>query len=231
MALMFSSISAITPTLTDPIHALRQCVANAGARVVIGLVGLPGSGKSTWAQRWVNQLNDGAPAPIAQALGMDGFHLSRAELALLPDPQLALARRGAPWTFAPDRLRSHLRQLRATNPNGEPIPMRWPDFDHGVGDPVPEAIEVAPCTRLVVVEGLYLLLREAAWSLQSEFDAVWFLDVPRDQADRQLAARHCAAWGWTMAQAQARIASSDALNADTVAVTRCWAQAWVQPTD
>ena len=216
------TLSALLPNPTSP-------------RVVIGLVGLPGAGKSTWAQRWIDAVNAAhattacADRPVALALGMDGFHLSRAELKMLPDPQLALARRGAPWTFAPQRLRAHLMQLRATDAHGQPAPMRWPDFDHREADPVDQALDVPPSARLIVVEGLYLLLRDPQWALRDAFDAVWFLDVSRAQANDQLAARHCQAWGWTPTQAQARIAASDALNADIVEATKEWADAWVRP--
>lgn len=33
-----------------------------------------------------------------------------------------------------------------------------PSFDHGVGDPVPNAIQVIPQNKIVLVEGNYLLL-------------------------------------------------------------------------
>ena len=33
-----------------------------------------------------------------------------------------------------------------------------PSFDHGVGDPVPDAVQVIPQNKIVLVEGNYLLL-------------------------------------------------------------------------
>ena len=35
-----------------------------------------------------------------------------------------------------------------------------PSFDHGVGDPVPDNVQVIPQNKIVLVEGNYLLLGE-----------------------------------------------------------------------
>jgi len=176
-------------------------------RLLIGLSGLPGSGKSTAAARWVHRVNSALGTDVAAALGMDGFHLSKAELARFPDPAAALARRGAPWTFDPHGLRSHLVALRA----GQPL--SWPGFEHAVGDPVADALRVGPQTRLALVEGLYLLHADHGWDLAACFDEHWFLDVPMDLAMSRLAARHIAANGQTRDQAQARLDGNDRLNA------------------
>jgi len=191
-------------------------------RILVGLVGLPGAGKSTVTTRWADAVNQRAGAGCMQVLGMDGFHLSRAALAHLPDPALALARRGAPWTFDPAALRQRLLALR------EGGPVAWPDFQHDIGDPVADVFRVPPETRLVLVEGLYLLHHGDGWDLQGLFDACWFLDVPPAQAMRQLAARHQRAWGFTPAQAQARIDASDGINAELVWASRDRAD-WLVP--
>ena len=154
------------------------------------------------------------------ALGMDGFHLSRATLAGFPDPVAALARRGAPWTFDPLALARALRTLRGSDPAEAPSTVYWPGFEHGVGDPVPNAIPVDPSVRLVLVEGLYLLHRDHGWALEGLMDECWFLDVDQDLALQRLAARHQASWGVTPAQAQARVDANDRLNAGIVLQTR-----------
>lgn len=47
-----------------------------------------------------------------------------------------------------------------------------PSFDHGVGDPVPDGIQVIPQNKIILVEGNYLLLGErtnlqrASWRLR-----------------------------------------------------------------
>jgi pantothenate kinase len=197
-------------------------------RVIVGLAGLPGAGKSTLAARLEREINAVAGPGAMAALGMDGFHLSKAELRLLPDPDAALARRGAPWTFdAP----AFARRLRLLRENAGRAPVPWPDFQHGVGDPVEGGREVAPETRLVLVEGLYLFHRADGWEeVGATLDERWYLDTPMDTAMERLAARHMASWGMSRERAEAKIAANDRLNAGIVLETRRWSD-WRLPPD
>lgn len=220
----------MTDYIADPIARLLSLVPPTGrARVVVGLVGLPGAGKSTQARIWVEQVNAQAQAPVMQAVGMDGFHLSLSELARLPPPQNDVARRGAPWTFDARKLARSLVELRQHDARGNYADVRWPAFDHAVGDPVPDAIHIEPSVRLILVEGLYLLLPESPWSVRNLFDTVWFLDEDMDRALSRLVSRHCQSWGITRTEAIARIAVNDRLNADIANQTRCFAHAMVAP--
>lgn len=177
------------------------------------------------AQAWVDAVNVQMGVGTAQMLGMDGFHLTRAELARQPDPAAALARRGAPWTFDPLALQARLPLLRAGFAQRT---VYWPAFEHGVGDPVADALAVLPSTRLVLVEGLYLLHRNDGWAVQPLLDACWYLDVPMAVAMARLATRHQQAWRITAEAAEARIARNDRLNADIVEASRAYAD-WVNP--
>ena len=216
--------------IADPVANLCQLLpADGAARVVLGLVGLPGAGKSTQARRWADAVNARAQAPVMQTVGMDGFHLSRADVAQLPPPRNDLVRRGAPWTFDVPQLKRSLEQLHQRETSLAQAEVRWPDFDHGVGDPVADAIRIEPATRLVLVEGLYLLLPQAEWNLRSLFHQVWFLDVSYATAMRQLTRRHCDSWGISEVEATARIEANDAINARTVHLTQCFAHALAQP--
>ena len=209
------------PTIQQPAtQLLALLAAHPTRRVVVGIVGLPGSGKSTIAHQLADAVNAQAGAGTVQALGMDGFHLSRAALAQMPDPAAALARRGAPWTFDPAGLAARITSLRQASLAPGAAPVLWPAFDHGVGDPQEDAVAIGPATRLVLVEGLYLLHRDHGWNLHGLLDVCWYLDVPMEVAMQRLVARHQAAWGFTVAQAEARLALNDRLNADTVAGTR-----------
>ena len=44
---------------------------------------------------------------------MDGFHLTKAQLEVMPDPAYAFARRGAPFTFDAKGLVHTLSRLKA----------------------------------------------------------------------------------------------------------------------
>jgi pantothenate kinase len=209
------------PTITQPAAQLLALLeAHPSRRTVVGIVGLPGSGKSTIAAQLAAEVNAQAGPGTVLALGMDGFHLSRAALAQLPDPAVALARRGAPWTFDPAGLAQRIAALRTASLEPAATPVLWPAFDHSVGDPQEDAVAIGPATRLVLVEGLYLLHRAHGWNLHGLLDACWYLDVPMAVAMQRLVARHQAAWGLSVAQAEARLALNDSLNADTVALTR-----------
>ena len=211
--------------LNDPVGRLLQLIEAIGSkRVVIGVVGLPGSGKSTLSEKLVQSVNDHTKAKTAVALSMDGFHLTKATLAQFADPAAALVRRGSPWTFDPAGLASKLQQLRS-NP-AESI--TWPDFQHGVGDPITDAISVSPDTKLIIVEGLYLLHRDHGWNLSGLLDECWYLDTPMDVAMERLVNRHMASWGFSREQALDRLAMNDRLNADIVLQSRERADYFVQ---
>jgi pantothenate kinase len=213
--------SDIQMRLTDPVGRLFQLLRDATQkqeqkRIVIGLVGLPGSGKSTLAAKLVESVNTRLEAQAAVALSMDGFHLTKATLARFNDPAAALARRGSPWTFDPAGLASKVQQLRKISDEST----SWPDFQHGVGDPVADAIGIEPDTKLIIVEGLYLLHREHGWNLNGLLDECWYLDTSMDVAMERLVKRHMASWGFSREQALDRVAINDRLNADIVLQSR-----------
>jgi pantothenate kinase len=194
-------------------------------RVLIGLAGVPGAGKSTFVEPLSERVNALAGPQTMVVLGMDGFHLSKATLAQFPDPAAAFARRGAPWTFDAPALQVRLQQLRLSYRRQSVL---WPDFRHDVGDPIEGAHEIASSVRLVLVEGLYLLCEDGPWrAVSAQFDERWFLDTPLEIALERLTQRHQQVWGRTRAAAQERIQQNDALNAEIVLASRERADWWV----
>lgn len=192
-----------------------------GRRYLIALAGVPGSGKTTLAASLCAEVNAQLGPKSAHgmvSLGMDGFHLTRAELKQRPDAAEALARRGAPWTFAPDALAERLHTLRTAAGHHA---VGWPDFQHELGDPIENRQWVPAATRLVLVEGLYLLHTGDGWeAVANLFDERWYLDTPLPLALQRLASRHQRVWGISQAEAEARIATNDRLNAEIVQRSR-----------
>ena len=190
-------------------------------RTIIALAGGPGSGKSTLAQHLVQKIESTAPeigTPTVMSLSMDGFHFSKQALQAFPDPAKALARRGADWTFDSKAFALQVEKL-ATSYQQEDC--YWPSFDHGLGDPVENDLMIHRDTKVLIIEGLYLLLDNHHWSqARRYYQQTWFLDVPLDIAMARLSQRHQQAWGISAQQAEERIQQNDALNAKTVAESR-----------
>lgn len=152
--------------------AVRSLVAQP---VLIGIAGPPGSGKSTLAEAAVRAADSAALVP------MDGFHLSNRQLT---EQGLADVK-GAPQTFDRDGLRAQLSRL------GGPGAVYFPDFSHERHEPIAASIRIDPGTKIVVVEGNYLLLDAPGWrEIAAMLDFRVFIDVPWPVCRQRLIPRH-----------------------------------------
>ena len=177
-------------------------------RTILGLVGTPGAGKSTFAARLVER----APN-VAIGVPMDGFHLANVELRRLD----RASRKGAPDTFDAAGYVALLRRLRASAA-GEIV--YAPEFRREIEEPIAGAIAVVPAHRVVVTEGNYLLFDTGAWAhARAELDEIWYVDGDEALRVRRLIARHVA-FGRDEAAARAWVASTDEPNARAIEATR-----------
>ncbi|PHH74852.1 hypothetical protein CDD80_2789 [Ophiocordyceps camponoti-rufipedis] len=188
-------------------------------RLLIGIAGIPGSGKTTLSQTISQRLNDRAkPGEPAIAVPMDGFHLSRATLSALPNPSQAHARRGAAFTFDAPKYLTLVRALRSS----PTTTIHAPSFDHAVKDPKEDDIAIRASHRVVVLEGNYLALDEEVWrDAAALLDEIWFVEVGADVARRRLTARHVRAGiARDVDEADRRVTENDLVNGAEVIARR-----------
>jgi pantothenate kinase len=189
-------------TLVDAVQALRP----ERSRVIVGIAGAPGAGKSTLAEAVVTALG-----PASVLVPMDGFHLANEELA-----RLDLAdRKGAPETFDGRGFVHLLRRLRAADEL-----VYAPCFRRDLEQAIGSAIPVPAGAEVIVVEGNYLLLPAAPWSGGRElFDLVAYLEVPEETRVTRLLVR-AVEGGRDEAEARDWVYRNDEANARLVAASR-----------
>ncbi|PNY25143.1 Uncharacterized protein TCAP_04924 [Tolypocladium capitatum] len=194
-------------------------------RLLIGIAGIPGSGKTTLSQAVSQGLNARAAQtnpldpPPATFVPMDGFHLTRAALSAMPDPARAHARRGAAFTFDAPKFLALVQALRAA-PRTQPI--LAPSFDHAVKDPREGDIALLPTHRVVILEGNYLALDRDVWrDAAALLDELWFVDVDFDVARRRLRERHVRAGiARDLQEGDRRATENDLVNGEEIVTHR-----------
>ena len=203
-------MSAALDELVDGLRDRVLRLAERGPRVVVGVVGEPGAGKSTLTHA-VAEAVQGAGVSTA-VVPMDGFHLSNGELARLGRAD----RKGALDTFDGAGYVALLRRLREET---EGV-VYAPQYVRGaLESSIGSAIPVAPDVRVVLTEGNYLLVVDPPWSaVRDLLDESWFVDADPELRRRRLYERHTAN-GKSPERARAFTDGSDEANAELVRAT------------
>jgi pantothenate kinase len=201
--------------------ARARALAVPGRRALLGVVGSPGSGKSTLTEMLLAALRADPPpgeGPDWVAhVPMDGYHLADVELERLGRRQA----KGAPDTFDAGGYVALLARLRARDPADAVV--YAPAFERTLEQPLAGAIPVPVAARLVLTEGNYLLLDSGRWpAVAPLLDEVWFCALRDDVRLQRLLARHVA-FGKPPDAARAWVAAVDEPNAALIAATRAQA--------
>lgn len=207
----------VDPVALRRLADLAATARRDGRRRVLGIAGPPGAGKTTLVGSLL-----AAAAAHPEVLGrlghvpMDGFHRVHSELVRLGRAD----RKGAPDTFDAAAYAAVLAAARE-------VPRRVvtaPAFDHAVGDPEPDAVTVDGDVEVVLTEGNYLLLGDAAWEpVRAQLDEVWFCALDDDLRRERLVRRHVSA-GRPPVDARDWVHGSDEENARRVVPTAALAQ-------
>lgn len=207
-------MNEIAPSLEELVDRIADLRATApeSRRLLIGIAGAPGAGKTWLAEQLVAQLW-AADIPTAH-VPMDGFHLADVALEQLGRQD----RKGAPDTFDAGGFAALLTRLSA----GEEV---WaPAFERHLEQPLAQAIHVGTRAEVIISEGNYLLLHAHEWrAVRRWLDEVWFCALDDDLRRERLVARHIEfgkapeqARDWVMRvdEANARLVAHGAADAD-----------------
>ena len=200
-----SSTSSAMPAIPESYLVRLREMLKTGSRIILGLVGPPGAGKSTVGLALRDAFRD-----ISQIVPMDGFHLANVELSRLG----RAGRKGAPDTFDSAGYVDLLKRLRAQSPDEV---IYAPEFRREIEEPIAGAIPIFPETQLLITEGNYLLLEDGHWKKVPAFlDEVWYVDVDDALRIERLAARH-QQFGRSRNEAIAWVNNTDEPNARLIA--------------
>lgn len=156
-------------------------ISDENSRVIVGITGAPGAGKSTLAKQLVANLNS-RKTYLAAYAPMDGFHISNHQLRDLGKEN----RKGAPDTFD---IYGYINLLRRVKEDLD-HPIYLPDYSRILHQPIAGELIVDPEVKLVITEGNYLGIDLPGWrEVRHKLDLLVYIDVKFEVLKQRLLER------------------------------------------
>lgn len=172
-------------------------------RLMVAIVGAPGSGKSTTSDLLATALRETFQLDT-QVVPMDGFHYDNAIL----DARGLRPRKGSPETFDVDGLENLLARLAKGDKD-----VAVPVFDREIDLARASARLIPAETQVLLIEGNYLLLQADNWpSLRQYFNLSATIEADEDTLRQRLMQR----WldlDFSIEAAREKVEGNDMLNA------------------
>ena len=195
------------------LEKIREIKRQKEGRVLIFMAAPPGTGKSTLVSFLQYLSAEKGIIEDMQIIGMDGFHRRQEFLkthSVLRDGKevLMVDIKGAPETFDLEMLKARLAEVASGKDCG------WPEYDRQLHDAVDDVIKVT--SDVVLIEGNYLLLKEAGWDELSEMaDYTIFIRADEDMLKGRLVNRRIES-GHDKKESESFVENSDMYNARTI---------------
>jgi pantothenate kinase len=186
------------------VERVNNLLQSGTERFLLGIMGKPGSGKSTFTKYLKNKSN----RDLVSIVPMDGFHLSNRILKELGRSD----RKGAPDTFDVEGFVALLRRIRSESESD----IYYPVFNRSMEESIAAQGVITPKTRLVIVEGNYLLHDQSGWEQVRELlHETWMIDIDNDKRIARLISRHVS-FGRDPESAKLWAKGSDEANANLI---------------
>jgi pantothenate kinase len=218
----FATLIDITPSHLEQLYfpvlaCLDDLTINRNERVLAGLAGIPGSGKSTFAAALAHIADILFSPDRLISVGLDGWHWPNEELDRRTTRDQTgksvplRLRKGGPDSFDVNAMAEQLQELPRRD-----CCSSLPQYDRMRHDPIPDALSVLPDTRIILLEGNFVLCRTSPWNQVSDLlHPKFFLKCDRQVARQRIIERHIRG-GANPAQAVDKFENNDRLNIETV---------------
>jgi pantothenate kinase len=166
-------------SLDQALNRAKELAANSDKRIIIGIIGKPGAGKSTLSSHLMKNL----PKETTALVPMDGYHLSNLQLKKLGRAD----RKGAPDTFDASGFVNLLKRISTDTTND----IYFPIFHREIEESIAAEGVVTKETKFVITEGNYLLHNQDGWQeVAPVLTESWYVQVDDKLRLERLVNRH-----------------------------------------